>query len=93
MQNHLLNTVHLILIKLNVCFREITQSQNQLVVYRGNHFYYSPYVTETQTTTIELSSSTVESYSKLLNPDKEGSQIKYGDSKEFENVSPFTQVF
>lgn len=62
------------------------------MVYRGNHFYYSPYATESQTTTIDLPSSTVESYSKQLNPDKEGSQIKFGDSKEFENVAPLTQV-
>ena len=73
--------------------REITQSQNQLVVYRGNHFYYSPYLTESQSTTIELPSATAESYSKALNPEKDGSTIKYGDSKEFDNVAPLSQVF
>ena len=49
-------------------------------------------MTESQTLTIELPSNTVESYSKALNPEKDGTTIKYGDSKEFENVAPFSQV-
>ena len=73
-------------------FREITQSQSQLVVYRGNHFYYSPYLSESQSTTVELPSSTVESYSKTLSPDKDGNTIKYGESSDFENVAAFSQV-
>jgi len=72
--------------------REISQSQNQLVVYRGNHVFYSAYKTVKQTTTVDLPSSTVESYTKYGNPSKDGSSIKYGDAKEFDNVAPFSQV-
>ncbi|XP_078488301.1 dolichyl-diphosphooligosaccharide--protein glycosyltransferase subunit 1-like [Ciona intestinalis] len=71
--------------------KEITQSQNQLVVYRGNHFYFSPYLSESQTTSVELPSSTIETFSKFGNPSHEDTTIKYGDTKEFENVPANSQ--
>jgi oligosaccharyltransferase complex subunit alpha (ribophorin I) len=71
--------------------KEITQSQSQLVVYRGNHLFYSPYETVTQSTTVTLPSATTESYSKFGSPSKDEDTIKYSDHKEFENVAPFSQ--
>uniref|UniRef100_H2Z4F8 Dolichyl-diphosphooligosaccharide--protein glycosyltransferase subunit 1 n=1 Tax=Ciona savignyi TaxID=51511 RepID=H2Z4F8_CIOSA len=71
--------------------KEITQSQNQLLIFRGNHFYYSPYLSETQTTSVELPSSTIETYTKFGNPSLEDTTIKYGDNKEFENVPAMSQ--
>nr|CAB3265738.1 dolichyl-diphosphooligosaccharide--protein glycosyltransferase subunit 1-like [Phallusia mammillata] len=71
--------------------KEISQSQSQLIIYRGNHFYYSPYQTVSQSTTVELPSNTIESYSKFGNPSKEDSVIKYEDSTEFENVPANSQ--
>jgi len=71
--------------------KEITQSQSQLVVYKGNHFFYSPYETVTQSTTVLLPSATTESYSKFGGASKDDDTIKYGDHKEFENVAPLSQ--
>jgi len=71
--------------------KEITQSQNQLVVYRGNHLFYSPYETTTQSTVVTLPSATVESHTKFGSPEKDDVTIKYADAKEFENVAPFSQ--
>ena len=79
-------------LKLLIIFREITQSQSQLVVYKGNHFFYSPYETVTQSTTVLLPSATTESYSKFGGASKDDDTIKYGDHKEFENVAPLSQV-
>lgn len=70
---------------------EITQSQKQLVKYEGNHFYYSPYLTETQSTDVELFSAVTEDYSKLGTTKLEESTLKYGGSDEYKNVKPFSQ--
>ncbi|XP_076812550.1 dolichyl-diphosphooligosaccharide--protein glycosyltransferase subunit 1-like [Clavelina lepadiformis] len=71
--------------------KEITQSQNQLMVYRGNHFYYSPYKSDSQSTAVELPSKTVESFTKFGNPEKEETTIKYEGTKDFDNVPPNSQ--
>lgn len=70
---------------------KITQSQKQLVTYSGNHLFYSPYVTESQTTTVELPSSAVENHSKYGDTELQDSTIKYGGSDEYSNVKPLSQ--
>lgn len=83
---------------------EITQAEKQLVVFNGNHYYYSLYSTKTQKTTVKLSSDKTESYSQLKPVSKSDSSIVYGpytDIKPFEqnemrihyeNNSPFLKV-
>jgi len=83
---------------------EITQAEKQLVVFNGNHYYYSLYSTKTQKTTVKLSSDKTERYSQLKPVSKSDSSIVYGpytDIKPFEqnemrihyeNNSPFLKV-
>lgn len=56
----------------------VGQDEKQLVVYHGNHFFFSPYKTASQTTTVKLSSSTVESYSRESPSSSSGNTITYG---------------
>lgn len=67
----------------------ITQAERQLVVFQGNHYYYSPYPTRSQSTRVRLASKTVESYTKLGNPSKSDEVIEYGP---FRDVAAFSQV-
>lgn len=67
----------------------ITQAERQLVVFQGNHYFYSPYPTRSQSTRVRLASKTVESYTKLGNPSKSDEVIEYGP---FRDVAPFSQV-
>ncbi|XP_077384693.1 dolichyl-diphosphooligosaccharide--protein glycosyltransferase subunit 1 [Festucalex cinctus] len=83
---------------------DITQAERQLVVFQGNHYFYSPYPTLTQTTRVRLASKTVESYTKLGNPSKMDDIIEYGPYREipqfsqdamkihFENNTPFLTI-
>ncbi|KAL6464413.1 hypothetical protein MHYP_G00267300 [Metynnis hypsauchen] len=66
----------------------ITQAERQLVVFQGNHYLYSPYPTRSQSTRVRLASKTVESYTKLGNPNKNEEVIEYGP---FKDVAPFSQ--
>ncbi|TRZ01828.1 hypothetical protein DNTS_026176 [Danionella cerebrum] len=66
----------------------ITQAERQLVVFQGNHYFFSPYPTRSQTTRVRLASKTVESYTKLGNPTKSDESIEYGP---FKDVPPFSQ--
>ncbi|KAG7477971.1 hypothetical protein MATL_G00075470 [Megalops atlanticus] len=66
----------------------ITQAERQLVVFQGNHYWYSPYPTRSQTTRVRLASKTVESYTKLGNPSKSDEIIEYGP---FRDIAPYTQ--
>ncbi|XP_049447243.1 dolichyl-diphosphooligosaccharide--protein glycosyltransferase subunit 1 [Epinephelus fuscoguttatus] len=66
----------------------ITQAERQLVVFQGNHYFYSPYPTRSQTTRVRLASKTVESYTKLGNPSKNDEIIEYGP---FRDVAPFSE--
>lgn len=68
---------------------EITQKEKQLVQYRGSAYFYSPYKTLSQTTKVLLSSSTVESYTKVKPSSQSDSTITYGP---YENISPLTVV-
>lgn len=67
----------------------ITQAERQLVVFQGNHYFYSPYPTRSQSTRVRLASKTVESYTKLGNPSKSDEVIEYGP---FRDVEAFSQV-
>uniref|UniRef100_A0A1W7RAP9 Dolichyl-diphosphooligosaccharide--protein glycosyltransferase subunit 1 n=1 Tax=Hadrurus spadix TaxID=141984 RepID=A0A1W7RAP9_9SCOR len=65
----------------------ITQSEKQLVLYHGNHYFFSPYPTRIQTTTVTLASSSIESYSKLKPVSHTDNVISYGP---YENIPPFS---
>ena len=67
----------------------ISQSDKQLVLYHGNHYYYSPYLTKTQTTVVTLPSSSTESFSKLKPVAHSDNLITYGP---YENIPPFSLV-
>lgn len=67
----------------------ISQSDKQLVVYHGNHYYYSPYLTKTQTTVVTLPSSSTESFTKLKPVSHSDNLITYGP---YENVAPYSVV-
>ena len=64
---------------------KIAQAEKQNVVFEGNHYFFSPYKTGKQTTTVKLASSTVESYSKLKPTSQEEETITYGP---YENIAP-----
>ncbi|KAG8228540.1 hypothetical protein J437_LFUL008997 [Ladona fulva] len=66
---------------------EILQKEKQLVLYRGSHYLYSPYLVKKQSTTITLSSKNVESYSKLKPMSQTDNVITYGP---YENIAPFS---
>lgn len=65
----------------------ISQSDKQLVMYHGNHYYYSPYLTKTQTTVVTLPSSSTESFSKVKPVAHNDNLITYGP---YENVAAFS---
>lgn len=69
---------------------KIKQAEKQLVVFNGNVYVYSPYKITTQTTTVTLSSSSVESYSKSPKPVAQSDKtITYGP---YEAREPFTEA-
>uniref|UniRef100_A0A4W3JWC4 Dolichyl-diphosphooligosaccharide--protein glycosyltransferase subunit 1 n=1 Tax=Callorhinchus milii TaxID=7868 RepID=A0A4W3JWC4_CALMI len=82
----------------------ITQAEKQFVVFEDNHYFYSPYPTQSQTTRVRLASKNVESYTKLGSPSKSEDSIEYGPYKDvapysqdmlrvhFENNSPFLSI-
>lgn len=63
---------------------EILQSERQLILYEGNHYFRSPYLTKTQTTKVKLASSSIESYTKLKPSSQSDQVINYGP---YENVA------
>ncbi|KAM4722555.1 dolichyl-diphosphooligosaccharide--protein glycosyltransferase subunit 1 [Rhinophrynus dorsalis] len=83
---------------------QITQAEKQFVIFEGNHYFYSPYVTKSQTTRVKLASRNVESYTKLGNPSRTEDIIEYGPFKDippwsedplkvhYENNSPFLTI-
>lgn len=83
----------------------IEQSEKQLVLYQGNHYFLTPYVTETQSTKVKIpAGSQIESYSKLKPNSQSSNTIDFGpytkiapisNSKmliHYENNSPFLTV-
>ncbi|XP_013378880.1 dolichyl-diphosphooligosaccharide--protein glycosyltransferase subunit 1 [Lingula anatina] len=83
---------------------QITQGEKQLMQYHGNLYYYSPYSTKTQTTSVQLSSSTIESYTKTKPVSVNDKTITYGPYESrpaftkgevvihYENNTPFLTV-
>ncbi|XP_070594497.1 dolichyl-diphosphooligosaccharide--protein glycosyltransferase subunit 1 [Erythrolamprus reginae] len=66
----------------------ISQAEKQFVVFEGNHYFYSPYVTKTQTTRVKLASRNIENYTKLGNPSRSEDMIEYGP---FKDVAPYSE--
>ncbi|XP_066996826.2 dolichyl-diphosphooligosaccharide--protein glycosyltransferase subunit 1 [Anabrus simplex] len=66
----------------------ITQKEKQLVLYRGNHYFYSPYPTVRQTTAVNLGSKNIESYTKLKPVTLNEATISYGP---YENIPPYSE--
>lgn len=67
---------------------EITQNEKQLVLYKGNLYYYSQYQTKSQQTRVNLASDKVESYTQVKPTSKSDQTITYGS---YENIKPFEQ--
>lgn len=67
----------------------ITQAEKQFVVFEGNHYFYSPYPTKTQTMRVKLASRNIESYTKLGNPSRSEDMLEYGP---FKDIPPYSQV-
>lgn len=83
---------------------KIAQSEKQQILYTGNLFYYTPYTVKTQKTIVKLSSSTIESHTKVKPVSVNDNTITYGPYKDtkahqsqelrlhYENNSPFLTV-
>ncbi|XP_048740407.2 dolichyl-diphosphooligosaccharide--protein glycosyltransferase subunit 1-like [Ostrea edulis] len=84
---------------------EITQSQKQQVLYNGNVFFFSPYITKSQTTTVTTTNTAIESYSKSPKPVAQSDRtVTYGPYEQreafseaelrvhYENNSPFLTI-
>ncbi|KAK2177069.1 hypothetical protein NP493_619g00046 [Ridgeia piscesae] len=67
---------------------QITQAEKQFMLFTGNVYYYSPYMTTEQTTTVNCFSSTIESYTKTKPVVTAENSITYGP---YEKKSPFSQ--
>lgn len=63
--------------------------EKQLVQYKGSAYIYSPYKVLSQTTKVLLSSSSVESYTKVKPSSQSDSTITYGP---YENIAPLTEA-
>lgn len=61
----------------------ITQNERQLVRYFGNAYFYSPYKTVTQKTTIQLASKAVESFTAVKPSSQSDGVVTYGP---YENI-------
>lgn len=82
----------------------ITMKEKQFVRYFGNHYFYSPYPTTKQTTSVTMNSRNIESFSKLKPFTQSESTIKYGPYSDvkansvdamivhYENNAPFLRV-
>lgn len=83
---------------------EITQAEKQYVLYYGNVYFFTPYVSRKQQTTVTMTSTNVESYTKLKPVSQTDSTITYGPYENvpalssykmvvhYENNSPFLTV-
>lgn len=63
---------------------QITQSERQFVRYFGNAYFYTPYKTITQKTTVQLATKSVESYTAVKPSTQSDSTITYGS---YENIA------
>jgi oligosaccharyltransferase complex subunit alpha (ribophorin I) len=67
----------------------ITQKEKQLILYHGNHYFYSPYPVKKQTTVVNLGTRNIESYTKLKPTSHSDNTITYGS---YENIPQFSVV-
>lgn len=65
----------------------ITQKEKQFVRFFGNHYFYSPYETKKQTTTVNLNTRNIETHSKLKPVSQSDSTITYGP---YTNIPSFS---
>jgi len=68
---------------------EIIQSEKQLVVLEDSLYFYSPYITATQTTSVVTTNSNVESYTKTKPVSQSDTNINYGP---FEDKAAFSEA-
>ena len=68
---------------------EISQSEKQLVRFIGNHYLFTPYAVQQQTTKVVLASANVESYTKLKPSQLTDTTITLGP---YDNVPEYSQV-
>ncbi|XP_033102895.1 dolichyl-diphosphooligosaccharide--protein glycosyltransferase subunit 1-like [Anneissia japonica] len=66
---------------------QITQKEKQFVEFTGNGYFYSPYKTKSQTTEVQLSSSSIEYFSKLNPVAVNEDVITFGP---YEDIAAFT---
>lgn len=66
----------------------ITQKEKQLVRFIGNHYFYSPYLTNSQKTTVSLGTRNIETFTKLKPFSHSDSTIHYGS---YENIPSFSE--
>ncbi|ESO08246.1 hypothetical protein HELRODRAFT_169987 [Helobdella robusta] len=67
----------------------ITQSEKQFVKYMGNLYFFTSYVTTTQTTIVTCSSSNIDSYTKEKPYNINDRVLNYGP---YENIEPYSQI-
>ena len=67
--------------------KEISQNERQLIQFVGNACLPSPYPSKTQSTTVTLPSSTIESYSRVTPTSSSENVITYGP---YSDVAPFS---
>lgn len=65
----------------------IVQKEKQLVLFHGNHYFYSPYRVARQSTIVNLGSKAIESYSKLKPVSQSDVTLSYGP---YENIAPLS---
>lgn len=65
----------------------ITQKEKQLIRYHGNHYVYSPYLVNKQTTVVNLGTKNVESFTKLNPFSQSDVAITYGP---YQKIAPFS---
>lgn len=66
----------------------IGQSDKQLVQYFGNVYFYSPYKTVAQKTTVQLASRSVESFTQIKPTSQSDAVLNYGP---YDNIAPLTK--
>lgn len=66
---------------------QIAQSEKQYVQFNADLFFYSPYKTTTQTTTVKCATSTIESYTKTKPVSTSDSTISYGPYEKKDSFS------
>ena len=69
--------------------KEITQNERQLVQFTGNAYVLSPYPCKTQSTTVHLPTSSVESFTRVAPANVNDKDIVYGP---YGDIAPFSNA-